>query len=67
VTRPVTYKGVEVPTVTDEEIERVLNEWTPKGWALDRVQFVVREASRRPAMAFVFLVRAADAGPEGAA
>ncbi|HEX7126674.1 MAG TPA: DUF4177 domain-containing protein [Thermodesulfobacteriota bacterium] len=56
----VSYKVIEVSTVTDEELERVLNEWTPQGWELDRVQFVVREASKRPSMAFVFLTRASE-------
>lgn len=61
--RGVSYKVIEVSTVTDEELERVLNEWGPRGWQLDRVQFVVREASKRPAMAFVFLTREAEAAP----
>jgi len=48
------YKVVEISTVTDEEIERVLNEWTSRGWSFTSIQFVMTEASRRPAMAFVF-------------
>jgi hypothetical protein len=59
VAKAVSYKVIEVSTVTDEELERVLNEWAPEGWELDRVQFVVREASKRPSMAFVFLTREA--------
>ncbi len=38
-------------------LERTLNEWVPKGWNLDGVQFAMREASKRPAMAFVFFTR----------
>jgi hypothetical protein len=53
------YKVVEVTTVTSEELEAAVNAAVAEGWALDRVQFVVREASRRPAMAFVFLTREA--------
>ena len=47
------YKVVEVTTVTDEELEIVINEWVQKGWSLDTIQFAMREASKRPAMAFV--------------
>lgn len=60
--RGLAYKVIEVSTVTDEALEQVLNEWAPQGWELDRVQFVVREASRRPSMAFVFLTRPAEEG-----
>ncbi len=55
------YKVVETSTVTDEELERILNEWTPRGWSLDAIRFVVREASRRPAMAFVTFTREVSA------
>ncbi len=51
------YKVVELSVVTDESIEEALNEWTGQGWQFDNVQFVVREASKRPAMAFVFFTR----------
>jgi hypothetical protein len=57
VTEDVTYKVVETSTVTDEELERILNEWTAQGWRLDSIQFVVREASKRPSMAFVLFTR----------
>ncbi|MBI2488068.1 MAG: DUF4177 domain-containing protein [Deltaproteobacteria bacterium] len=56
-----TYKVVEVTTVTDEELERVLNEWTEKGWSLDTIQFAMRESSKRPAMAFVIFTRSEEA------
>ena len=48
-------------TVTDEELERVLNEWTSRGWTLDGVQFAMRDASKRPAMAFVTFTMEGDA------
>jgi hypothetical protein len=51
------YKVVEIPVVTDEAIEAVLNEWTAQGWQFDSLQFVVREASKRPSMAFVIFIR----------
>jgi hypothetical protein len=57
------YKVVETSTVTDEELERVINEWVPQGWTLDGIRFVVREASRRPAMAFVTFTREQDEPP----
>ena len=52
-----TYKVIEIPIVTDETIEAVLNEWTAQGWHFDSLQFVVREASKRPSMAFVLFTR----------
>jgi hypothetical protein len=48
------YKIVEISTVTDEELERVVNEGIRKGWTFESVQFAMRESSKRPAMAFVF-------------
>ncbi len=48
------YKVVETCTVTDEEIERILNEWSAKGYAFESIQFVTSVSSKRPAMAFVF-------------
>ncbi len=53
----VEYKVVELAVVTDESIEDVLNAWTAQGWHLDSIQFVVREASKRPSMAFVLFTR----------
>jgi hypothetical protein len=58
------YKVVELSSVTDEEIESALNEWTAQGWTFDSMQFAMRESSKRPAMAFVTFTRGepADAG-----
>ncbi len=53
----VEYKVVELSVVTDESLEEVLNDWTAKGWHFDTIQFVVREASKRPSMAFVLFTR----------
>ena len=61
------YKVVETSTVTDEELERVINEWIPRGWTLDGIRFVARESSRRPAMAFVTFTRDAPDEPRPAA
>ena len=55
------YKVVETSNVCDEELERILNEWTAQGWKLDTMQFAMRESSRRPAMAFISFIRE-DAG-----
>lgn len=52
-----TYKVVELGTVTDEEIETVLNERTAEGWNFDGVHFAMRESSKRPAMAFIIFTR----------
>ena len=51
------YKVVESSVVTDESLEKILNEWTPRGWHFEGVQFAMREASKRPAMAFVLFSR----------
>jgi 16S rRNA C967 or C1407 C5-methylase (RsmB/RsmF family) len=51
------YKVVETCTVTDEEIERILNEWTEKGYVFESIQFVASVSSKRPAMAFVFFMK----------
>lgn len=51
------YKVVELGTVTDEEIEKTLNEWTSEGWQFDSMQFAMRDSSKRPSMAFVTFTR----------
>ena len=51
------YKVIETSTVTDEEIERILNEWTGKGYAFESIQFVCSVSSRRPAMAFLLFTK----------
>ncbi len=51
------YKVVETSTVTDEEIERILNEWTGKGHVFESIQFVTAISSKRPTMAFVFFTK----------
>jgi hypothetical protein len=57
---PTQYKVVEISTVTDEEIESVLNEWTAQGWVYDGMQFAMRDSSKRPSMAFVTFTRSED-------
>jgi hypothetical protein len=52
------YKVVETSTVTDEELERILNEWTAKGFVFESVRFVTSVSSKRPTMAFVFFTKA---------
>lgn len=51
------YKVIELGTVTEEEIEKTLNEWTSQGWKLDGIQFAMRDSSKRPSMAFVTFTR----------
>jgi hypothetical protein len=51
------YKVVETSIVTDESLEKILNEWTASGWHLEGIHFAMREASKRPAMAFVLFIR----------
>ncbi len=56
------YKVVETSTVTDESIEEIINQWVAEGWNLDGIQFAMREASKRPAMAFVLFTRQTEEG-----
>ena len=59
------YKVVELSMVSDEEIERTLNEWTAQGWTFDNIQFAMRDSSKRPAMAFIAFTRRPDESAEG--
>ena len=52
------HKFVEVATVTDDELTRVVNELTAEGWSYEGMQFAMRDSSKRPAMAFVHFTRA---------
>ena len=53
----VVYKVVETSDVTAESLEQILNEWTAQGWRFEMMQFAMRDASKRPAMAFVTFTR----------
>jgi hypothetical protein len=55
----VVYKVVETSDVTEDALERILNEWTAQGWRFEMMQFAMRDSSKRPAMAFVTFVRGA--------
>ena len=57
------YKFVETSVVTDESLERIVNEWVRQGWQLDGIQFVVAPTSKRPVMAFVAFTRATTEAP----
>ena len=51
------YKVVEVAQVDEGTLEQTLNEWVQRGWHFDGLQFVMRESSRRPSMAFMFFTQ----------
>ncbi len=51
------YKVVETSTVTDEEIERILNDLSAEGYTFESIHFVTAESSRRPKMAFLFFTK----------
>ncbi len=55
------YKVVELSTVDEGSLEHTVNVWVRQGWMLETVQFAMRESSKRPAMAFVFFTRLAEA------
>jgi len=54
------YKVVEISTVTDEALQRTINDvvGAGEGWQLEQVRFAMQNGSKRPAMAFVFFTRA---------
>lgn len=54
---PLEYKVVETSMVTDDILSEIINEWVGQGWTFDGIQFAMREASKRPAMAFVLFTR----------
>ncbi len=56
----VKYKVVEANIVTDEALETIINETCAQGWHFESMQFAMREASKRPSMAFVLFTRAED-------
>lgn len=57
------FKFVELTIVTDETLQKCVNEWVGEGWTFDGIRFVVTEHSKRPAMAFVSFTR--DKVPAG--
>jgi hypothetical protein len=61
VTAPARYHFVEVAPVTADTLATAVNEAVAAGWIFDGIRFVMTEASRRPSMAFVSFVAAADA------
>jgi len=58
------YKVIETSIVTDEVLEEIINEWVSKGWQFDGIQFAMREASKRPAMAFILFTKYSPNPPE---
>ncbi len=57
------YKVVEVAPVTEETLEKALEERTMEGWGIESVHFVTREGSHRPSMAYLFFTRVREDGP----
>jgi hypothetical protein len=55
--RPVSYKVVEVSPVSEDTLQKALEERTAEGWGIESVHFVMREGSHRPAMAYLFFTR----------
>lgn len=58
------YKVVETQTVTDKDLEEIINEWVGQGWIFDGIQFAMRDSSKRPSMAFIVFTRTEVAEPE---
>jgi len=58
------WKVVETSSVTDDDLESIVNEWTALGWVFEGMQFAMRESSKRPAMAFVLFTKVVAEGPE---
>ena len=55
--RSTKWKVVETSSVTDENLESIINEWIGQGWVFEGMQFAMRESSKRPSMAFVIFTR----------
>ncbi len=51
------YRVVETSMVTDDELERIINENVEEGWNLESIQFAMKESSRRPVMAFILFTK----------
>jgi len=51
------YRVVETSVVSDEVLERLMNEGVQEGWLLDGIHFVTRDSSHRPSMAFITFIR----------
>ena len=51
------YKVVELSEVTDDQIEKTVNELTAEGWSWDGMHFAMRESSKRPSMAVLAFTR----------
>lgn len=60
-----TYKVIEVSPVSDEALERALNDVTRDGWTFESMHFAMREGSHRPALAYLFFVRGTPPGGAG--
>jgi hypothetical protein len=56
----VVYKVVETSDVSAESLEKILNEWSARGWRFEMIQFAMRDSSKRPAMAFVTFARESE-------
>jgi hypothetical protein len=59
------WKVIETSSVTDENLESIINEWTGQGWIFEGMQFAMRESSKRPAMAFVLFTKLLEAPRDG--
>lgn len=44
---------VETQTVTDDSLEKIINEMVGEGWVLEGIHFAMRDSSKRPTMAFL--------------
>ena len=51
------YKFVETGVVTDEVLEKIVNEWVSSEWQLDGIHFITAPSSKRPVMAFLAFTR----------
>ena len=58
------YKFVELSVVTDESIEKAVNECVAEGWHFDGMHFAMSPASKRPAMAFLSFTREQAGEPD---
>ena len=62
---PPRFKVVELSTVTDDNLEREVNDWSAKGWILEMVHYVTQPSSRRPVMAFLYFIESPGGATPG--
>lgn len=57
---PTVHEVVETRDVSAAALEKILDEWSQRGWRFETMPFAMRGSSRRARMAFLTVVRESD-------